>query len=52
LKFSSFSCINYHRQITFLFRNNKYAHFQEFDVSRLFILIEMLMTRVGVIGLE
>ena len=45
-------CIHCHRQMTSLFRNNQYARCHNFDVSRFTVILEMLMARDGVIGLQ
>ena len=52
LRFSMFSNINHHKEITSLFQSNQFNRLYDFDRSRFNVLLEMLMIRDGVIGLQ
>ena len=47
-----FSNLNNHKEITSLFQSNQFNRLYDFDRSRFNVLLEMLMIRDGVIGLQ
>ena len=52
LKYSSFDNIACHKDIASLFHNNQYDRCHDFDINRFNVLLEMLMTRDGVMTLQ
>ena len=52
LKYRSFDTIACHKDIASLFHNNQYDRCHYFDKNRFNVLLEMLMTRDGVITLQ
>jgi len=52
LSFNAFSNINSHKEVTLLFRRNRYDRLYDFDTSRFNVLLEMLMIRDGVVELQ
>jgi len=52
LSFNAFSNINCHKEVTSLFRRNRYDRLYDFDTSRFNVLLEMLMIRDGVVELQ
>ena len=47
-----FSIINHHKEIASLFQSNQSNRLYDFDRNRFNVLLEMLMIRDGVIGLQ
>ena len=52
LKFISFADVNCHKDIISSFRSNQHERCYDFDINRFNVLLEMLMVRDGVIGLQ
>ena len=47
-----FSNVNNHKELTSLFQSNQFNRLYDFDRSRFNVLLEMLMFRDGVMGLQ